>query len=666
LAKLTYEYIKNYINNEETGNGCSLKTTEEEFNKAKIDQNKNNSHVLLNLDCGCGRPFNKNWNKFYSCNQRTCNECSNKLLGEKQRTPYKEIKHYIEIESGSDCELLTTEDEYINTYPDINVKCKCGNPFTTPFKQFKGEKSKKQQCDECGEKIRREKLSKPYYEVKNIIENTGCELLTEIRDYKNTDSSLKIKCNCGNPFTTSYSLFNRHTNQQNKCEGCRATIFRKLTKVPYDEVIGIFKDENCKLLVSEEEYYAVREDDKLEYECSCGNPSRISLAKFKYGCRCNNCSEKHRYTHEEVKSIVEAVEGYILLSPEYIKCKDYLIIQCDKGHPFPMTFTSFNSGGHRCPICNTGGNYKYDLEIAKDIFNAENCELLADRYIDCDTYMPYICSCGNPSRISLIEFIRGHRCKICGNKKTGDALRTPYMETYNYFKDNGCELLSTEKEIQNGKTKVRYICSCGNPDEVTIDKFKLGERCNNCKKERTEATFLDRYGFKYALSSPEIRGKIRQTLYKNGSAPCSIQQKYIHNLIGGKLNYPVKTSSLDIAFLEEMIYLEYDGGGHKNSIIYGTVTEKEFIKRERNRTYGLLRSGWKEIRIISEKDDLIPSDTKLLEILSYARTYLNQNHHYIKFNIDNSKIINSQGEFDYDFGELRKIKPTDIQIQEAI
>jgi len=405
---------------------------------------------------------------------------------------------------------------------------------------------------------------------------------------------------------------------------------------------------------------------ELSFQCNKNHIFPKTITNFKKNPRCPHCTGKYKYTYEDAKNIVEAVEGYILISTEYVRCKDYLIIQCDKGHPFPMTFTAFNVGGHRCPICNTGGNYKYDLEIAKEIFKLGNCELLADEYINTDTPMPYICSCGKPSTIALKEFMHGQRCKECGYKKTGDALRTPYMETYNYFKEHDCELLSTEEEIQNGKTKVKYICSCGNHDEVIIDKFKLGERCNNCRQERVQATFLDRYGFKYALSSPEIREKIRQTLYKNGSAPCSIQQKYIHNLIGGELNYPVKTSSLDIAFLEEMIYLEYDGGGHKNSIIYGTVTEKEFIKRERNRTYGLLRSGWKEIRIISEKDDLIPSDQKLLEILSYARTYLNQNHHYIKFDIDNSKIINSQGEFNYKYGELRKIKPTDIQEQEAI
>lgn len=477
--KLTYQIIQNYINSEETGNGCSFKITEEEFNKAKIEQNKNNSHVLLDLECGCGRPFKKNWNKFYSCNQRTCNECSNKLSGEKHKIPYKDIKNYIEIESNSGCELITTENEYVDTNTSINIRCKCGNPFTTTFHQFQSEQAKKQQCDECGEKVRREKLSKPYAEVKNTINITGCELLTTIKNYKNSNSLLVIKCNCGKPFETTYSMFSREIGAKDKCDDCALISFKKLAKIPYNEVYDLFKIENCELLTSEQEYYNTPDDDnKLSYKCSCGNdkPSRISLAHF-----------------------------------------------------------------------------------------------------------------------------------------------------------------------------------------------KGGGRCRKCLRQRVKNTNLKNNGVEYPMQNPEIKERNRQSLYKNGTARCSNQQKYIHNLIEGKLNYPVKGSSLDIAFPDEMIYLEYDGSGHRMSVTLGTFTEKEFIKRERNRTYGLLRSGWKEIRIISEKDDLIPSDQKLLEILSYARTYLNNNHHYIKFDIDNSKIINSQGEFDYNYGELRKIKPTDIiEIQEVI
>jgi len=168
------------------------------------------------------------------------------------------------------------------------------------------------------------------------------------------------------------------------------------------------------------------------------------------------------------------------------------------------------------------------------------------------------------------------------------------------------------------------------------------------------------------MKNKEIYAKVIATLNKNGNAPCSSQQRYVHSIVGGELNYPYYNASLDIAFPEEMIYCECDFGGHWLSIKLGGLTQKEFDKKQRNRWYSLMRSHWREIRIISTKD-LIPSDQKLLEILSYARTYLNQNHHYIKFDIDNSKIINSQGEFDYDYGELRKIKPTDItEIQEAI
>ena len=531
--KLTYESIKNYIDDEITGNGCKLSTTEEEFNQEKIKQNKNNSHVnlnlkckcgndftksydafkyskkqcnkcsglerptieyikyfieiesksncklisteyidahkLLELECSCGMPFKKNWNKFYSANQRTCNNCSNKLSGEKSKIPYEEIKNYIEIESKSGCELITSKDKYVDTNTDVDIKCKCGNYFQTTFHQFKSEQSKKRQCDECGNKARGIKLSKPYEEVKYIIESKGCKLITTIDNYNNVNSILNIECNCGNPFETSFSVFNREIGAKNKCDECTFINFMKLTKIPYIEVCNIFKNENCELLTTEQEYYSIQEDNKLRYKCSCGN---------------------------------------------------------DKAR-------------------------------------------------------------------------------------------------------------------------------------ITLAKFKNGGRCRKCLRERVKNTNLKNNGVEYPAQNKEILAKQRQTMYKNGTAPCSRQQIYINQLIGGELNYPLRNLSLDIAFPEEMIYLEYDGGGHENNIIFGTMTKDDFVKRERNRTYGLLRSGWKEIRIISKIDNL-PSDQTILEILSYARTYL-KNHHYIKFDIDNNKIINSQGEFNYDFGELRKIKLTDLK-----
>ncbi len=48
-----------------------------------------------------------------------------------------------------------------------------------------------------------------------------------------------------------------------------------------------------------------------------------------------------------------------------------------------------------------------------------------------------------------------------------------------YFTDNECELL--EDKYINAKTKMKYICSCGNISEITFGKFKYRkQRCMKC------------------------------------------------------------------------------------------------------------------------------------------------------------------------------------------
>jgi len=365
-------------------------------------------------------------------------------------------------------------------------------------------------------------------------------------------------------------------------------------------------------------------------------------------------SNKHRYNFEEVKQIIESEQGYQLLSTEYKNCKEYLSIKCDNGHLFNMTFDSFINGQHRCPICNTGKSFKYNLDIARQIFKESNCELLADEYINCDTPMSYKCSCGNISTISLKMFQNGQRCYICRNQKISNVLRMPFIEVEKCFKDNNCILISKESDYINDRSKLTYICSCGNKDTITFNKFKNGAKCKKCKSNRAKQTSLEKYGVDYPLKNKDIRTKMRKTLYENGTAPCSKQQKYLHNFYGGELNYPIKTLSLDIAYPKDKLYIEYDGGLHKGSVIFGNITEDEFEKKERNRTYGLMRSGWKEIRIISAHDYL-PSDKVLSKMLLSAKEYLSKGHHYIKFDIDNSVVINSQNTSEYNFGVLRKI-----------
>lgn len=121
-------------------------------------------------------------------------------------------------------------------------------------------------------------------------------------------------------------------------------------------------------------------------------------------------------------------------------------------------------------------------------------------------------------------------------------------------------------------------------------------------KSKIEETNIERYGHPTPFGNSEILQKTRDSLYLNGTAPCSQQQKHLHDILGGELNYPQWKTWLDIAFVDQKIYIEYDGGGHKLSVICKMFTEKEFRNREIRRYYALKRAGWKQIKIISRKD----------------------------------------------------------------
>lgn len=50
-----------------------------------------------------------------------------------------------------------------------------------------------------------------------------------------------------------------------------------------------------------------------------------------------------------------------------------------------------------------------------------------------------------------------------------------------HFKEKGCKLL--EKEYVNSRTKMRYVCLCGNESSINWSNFKLGRRCGCGRKE---------------------------------------------------------------------------------------------------------------------------------------------------------------------------------------
>ena len=149
---------------------------------------------------------------------------------------------------------------------------------------------------------------------------------------------------------------------------------------------------------------------------------------------------------------------------------------------------------------------------------------------------------------------------------------------------------------------------------------------------KTINTNMQRYGVKYSIQNNQVRAKAYKTFVKNGSIPCSSQQKYLYDLLGGELNYFTGRCFLDIAFPNDMIYIEYDGGGHDLDVKLGNLTQEEFNRKETKRYFALKNEGWKMIRIKSSYDKM-PVDIEIVALIERSKKLLDK-YNWVEINID--------------------------------
>jgi hypothetical protein len=121
---------------------------------------------------------------------------------------------------------------------------------------------------------------------------------------------------------------------------------------------------------------------------------------------------------------------------------------------------------------------KHTYEYIYNYFKEKDCKLLETEYINAQTKMQFECKCGNKSLIRFNDFKNSGGCRKCGIIKSNNSKRHTYEYIYNFFKENGCELL--ESEYKNTDTKMKYRCCCGNVSLIRFDTFKNGHRCYTC------------------------------------------------------------------------------------------------------------------------------------------------------------------------------------------
>jgi len=228
------------------------------------------------------------------------------------------------------------------------------------------------------------------------------------------------------------------------------------------------------------------------------------------------------------------------------------------------------------------------------------------------------------------EYVDDDCCKECKNIKIAKIIQLKY----------GVSNVNKLQWVKDSKMQT-YIVNYG------VDNPMKNKEIQDKAKQTNNIL----YGGNSPSHNKEVRAKQIQTLYKNGTQKTSSQQIYLKNLLCGELNYPINKFSLDIAFPEKMIYIEYDGGGHNLGVKLGSLTQLEFNNKEIRRYCVLKSQGWKQIKIISPKDYL-PSDNVLIDEYNKALEWFKSEEKYHSHYIINIGIETKNNKY----GDLRKLK----------
>jgi hypothetical protein len=182
-----------------------------------------------------------------------------------------------------------------------------------------------------------------------------------------------------------------------------------------------------------------------------------------------------RLTYEHVKETIEKIDGYKLLSTEYINCDTKIKIKCPKNHEFNIRYNDFRRK-HKCPICslNTlGDDKRLTYDFVKEQFKKYGYELISTEYKNVRSMLSVKCPKGHIFNITYANFYSGWRCSYCyiNKKKTYDYVKS-------FIEKEGYILLSTE--YINCGSKIKIKCPEGHIWETSYKSFRAGYRCIHC------------------------------------------------------------------------------------------------------------------------------------------------------------------------------------------
>lgn len=247
-----------------------------------------------------------------------------------------EIGEYVK---NHGCKLLS--ESYVSDDVYLRFLCKCGRYFETTFTMFKRGKTK---CGYCTGRIdkgrKKKRMSWTKSEMKNFVEihsESGCKFLSA--DREGVSANVTLRCYCGNVFTLRFDFF-RDRFKRRRCEECAI-------KEEYNKVKSFVEKHGCKLL--SDKYTNC--DEKMLFECGCGNSFVATYAAFKYmGTRkCRDCSKVRSEGEIKIHDFLKRKGIYFDEEYGFEKCKNKTNLLFDfaiNDDRFPFSLIEYDGEQH--------------------------------------------------------------------------------------------------------------------------------------------------------------------------------------------------------------------------------------------------------------------------------------------------------------------------------
>ena len=185
-------------------------------------------------------------------------------------------------------------------------------------------------------------------------------------------------------------------------------------KLTITQVRKEFSDRNYELLTTE--YEGSRQ--RFKYRCDKGHISYTRLDHLREGRACSACVGNRTLTLEYIRNEF-LLEGYELITDEYINSKTELKFICPNGHEGTIYWNNWHTG-YRCLEC--AGTKKYTLEYIKKSVGEFGYELITTNYVNNKTKLELICPNGHLYNVTWDNWSsKKSRCPKCKNIGTSAA-----------------------------------------------------------------------------------------------------------------------------------------------------------------------------------------------------------------------------------------------------